>query len=316
MTDTALDRPDVIIFPPVIPLIRRWRSPACCNGWCRLAGSPGLEPPVRIGIGAIIALAGTGHDVGRTARADARAAPTSIRRGRPPRSSPTACSGTPAIRSMSAISVALCGIALIFASRLGAAADHSELACSCILPWSGARSAISSRNSATPTAATRRACRAISPATERLSDRHVRQGKIMIKSLFRISVSVGLLGDGLRHFHGHQAGFRAGAGACASQSARLRHHVLVRAVLPRLSDGRRELAWRAIRPSSAWSARSCSRSASPACCSAGTIASSRSWSRGALIVFAGMVLFVVIVYRTAGCCRPAIRAATIRSREE
>ena len=57
MTDTAFDRPDVVVFPLVIPLttlviacLLQWLMPL---GWIA-----GLEPPVRIGIGAIIALAG------------------------------------------------------------------------------------------------------------------------------------------------------------------------------------------------------------------------------------------------------------------
>lgn len=57
MSDTALDRPDIVVFPPVIPLatlvlawVLQWLVPL---GWIA-----GLEPPVRIGIGAIIALSG------------------------------------------------------------------------------------------------------------------------------------------------------------------------------------------------------------------------------------------------------------------
>ncbi len=57
MTDAAFDRPDVIVFPPLIPLttlvlacLLQWLVPL---GWIA-----GLEPPVRIGIGTIIALAG------------------------------------------------------------------------------------------------------------------------------------------------------------------------------------------------------------------------------------------------------------------
>lgn len=57
MTDTAFDRPDVVVFPPVIPLatlalacVLQWLSPL---GWIA-----GLEPSVRVGLGAIIALSG------------------------------------------------------------------------------------------------------------------------------------------------------------------------------------------------------------------------------------------------------------------
>jgi protein-S-isoprenylcysteine O-methyltransferase Ste14 len=57
MTDTAFDRPDVIVFPPVIPLatlaiacVLQWLAPL---GWIA-----GVGTPVRVGLGAIIALSG------------------------------------------------------------------------------------------------------------------------------------------------------------------------------------------------------------------------------------------------------------------
>src|ERR1700710_1613019 len=57
MTDTAFDRPDVIVFPPVIPLatlaiacVLQWLAPL---GWIA-----GVGTPVRVGVGAIIALSG------------------------------------------------------------------------------------------------------------------------------------------------------------------------------------------------------------------------------------------------------------------
>jgi protein-S-isoprenylcysteine O-methyltransferase Ste14 len=57
MTDAAFDRPDVIVFPPIIPLTTL--AIACLLQWLvPLGWIAGLEPSVRIGIGAIIALAG------------------------------------------------------------------------------------------------------------------------------------------------------------------------------------------------------------------------------------------------------------------
>src|SRR6476619_7057185 len=56
MTDTAFDRPD-IVFPPIIPLTTL--AVACVLQWLvPLGWIAGVEPPVRIGIGAVIALAG------------------------------------------------------------------------------------------------------------------------------------------------------------------------------------------------------------------------------------------------------------------
>ena len=57
MTEISLDRPDVIVFPPIIPLATLALS--CVPQWLAPIGLiAGLDAPVRIGIGAIIALAG------------------------------------------------------------------------------------------------------------------------------------------------------------------------------------------------------------------------------------------------------------------
>jgi protein-S-isoprenylcysteine O-methyltransferase Ste14 len=57
MTDTAHDRPDIVVFPPVIPLATL--AMACIQQWLMPLGwIAGLEPSVRIGIGAVIALSG------------------------------------------------------------------------------------------------------------------------------------------------------------------------------------------------------------------------------------------------------------------
>ena len=57
MSDTALDRPDIAVFPPVIPLTTL--ALACLLQWLMPLGwIASLEPPVRIGIGVIIALSG------------------------------------------------------------------------------------------------------------------------------------------------------------------------------------------------------------------------------------------------------------------
>lgn len=57
MTDAALDRPDIVVFPPVIPLVTL--ALACVLQWFAPLGLiAGLETPVRVGIGAVIALSG------------------------------------------------------------------------------------------------------------------------------------------------------------------------------------------------------------------------------------------------------------------
>jgi protein-S-isoprenylcysteine O-methyltransferase Ste14 len=112
MTDTAFDRPDVVVFPPVIPLttlviacLLQWLMPL---GWIA-----GLEPPVRIGIGAIIALAGL-----VTTSAGRRALIKGGTNVNP--SLPTTRLVTDGVFGHTrnplyvGISVALCGIALIF----------------------------------------------------------------------------------------------------------------------------------------------------------------------------------------------------------
>jgi len=57
MSDTSLDHPDIVVFPPVIPLATL--AIACVLQWLLPLGwIAGLEPSVRIGIGAVIALSG------------------------------------------------------------------------------------------------------------------------------------------------------------------------------------------------------------------------------------------------------------------
>lgn len=57
MTDTALDHPNLVVFPPVIPLATL--VIACVLQWLMPLGLiAGLGAPVRVGIGAIIALSG------------------------------------------------------------------------------------------------------------------------------------------------------------------------------------------------------------------------------------------------------------------
>jgi len=50
MTDSSLDRANFIIFPPVIPYPRS-RSPAYCNGWCRLEVVANIDQGLRTGLG-------------------------------------------------------------------------------------------------------------------------------------------------------------------------------------------------------------------------------------------------------------------------
>jgi protein-S-isoprenylcysteine O-methyltransferase Ste14 len=112
MTDTAFDRPDVIVFPPIIPLTTL--AVACVLQWLvPLGWIAGVEPPVRIGIGAVIALAGL-----VTTSAGRRAL---IRGGTNVNPSlPTTRLVTDGVFGHTrnplyvGISVALCGIALIF----------------------------------------------------------------------------------------------------------------------------------------------------------------------------------------------------------
>lgn len=112
MTDASFDRPAVAVFPPVIPLatlaiacVLQWLAPL---GWIA-----GLEPSVRIGIGAIIALSGL-----LTTSAGRRALIKSGTNVSP--SQPTTQLVTDGVFGHTrnplyvGVSVALCGVALIF----------------------------------------------------------------------------------------------------------------------------------------------------------------------------------------------------------
>jgi protein-S-isoprenylcysteine O-methyltransferase Ste14 len=57
MSDATFDRPDVLVFPPLIPLATL--ALGCALQWfAPLGWIASLDPPVRVGIGLIIALAG------------------------------------------------------------------------------------------------------------------------------------------------------------------------------------------------------------------------------------------------------------------
>ena len=112
MTDAAFDRPDVIVFPPVIPLatlvlacVLQWLAPL---GWIA-----DLDTPVRVGMGLVIALAGL-----VTTSAGRRALVKSGTNVNP--SQPTTTLVTDGVYGHTrnplyvGVSVALCGIALIF----------------------------------------------------------------------------------------------------------------------------------------------------------------------------------------------------------
>ena len=112
MTDTAFDRPDVVVFPPVIPLatlllacVLQWLAPL---GWIA-----DLDTPVRIGLGLVIALAGL-----VTTSAGRRALVKNGTNVNP--SLPTTTLVTDGMYGHTrnplyvGVSVALCGIALIF----------------------------------------------------------------------------------------------------------------------------------------------------------------------------------------------------------
>jgi protein-S-isoprenylcysteine O-methyltransferase Ste14 len=112
MTDAAFDRPDVAVFPPVIPLatlllacVLQWLVPL---GWIA-----DLDTPVRVGIGLVIALAGL-----VTTSAGRRALVKSGTNVNP--SQPTTTLVTDGVFGHTrnplyvGVSIALCGLALIF----------------------------------------------------------------------------------------------------------------------------------------------------------------------------------------------------------
>jgi protein-S-isoprenylcysteine O-methyltransferase Ste14 len=112
MINTASDHPDVVVFPPLIPLatlvlafVLQWLIPL---GWIA-----GLEPSVRIGIGAVIVLLGL-----ITTSAGRRALIKSGTNVSP--SQPTTRLVTDGVFGRTrnplyvGVSVALCGLALLF----------------------------------------------------------------------------------------------------------------------------------------------------------------------------------------------------------
>ena len=112
MTNATIDRPNIIVFPPVIPLTTL--AIACLLQWLvPLGWIAGLEPSVRIGIGAVIVLAGL-----VTTSAGRRALIKGGTNVNP--SLPTTQLVTDGVFGYTRnplyveISVALCGIALIF----------------------------------------------------------------------------------------------------------------------------------------------------------------------------------------------------------
>jgi protein-S-isoprenylcysteine O-methyltransferase Ste14 len=112
MTDTAFDRPDVIVFPPVIPLATL--ALACVLQWLAPLGLiAGLAFSVRIGIGLMVTCAGL-----LTTSAGRRALIKSGTNVNP--SQPTTTLVTDGVFGHTrnplyvGVSVALCGIALIF----------------------------------------------------------------------------------------------------------------------------------------------------------------------------------------------------------
>lgn len=112
MTNATLDRPDVIVFPPLIPLATLLL--ACLLQWLvPLGWIAGLEPPVRIAVGAFIAAAGLATAVsGRRALVKGG---TNVNPSQPATALITGgvfhYTRNPLYVG---VSVALCGIALIF----------------------------------------------------------------------------------------------------------------------------------------------------------------------------------------------------------
>jgi protein-S-isoprenylcysteine O-methyltransferase Ste14 len=112
MSDTAFDRPDVVIFPPLIPLATL--AVACALQWLAPLGVvAGLATPVRIGIGLIVAFAGL-----LTTSAGRRALIKHGTNVNP--SQPTTVLVTNGVFGRTrnplyvGVSVALCGLALLF----------------------------------------------------------------------------------------------------------------------------------------------------------------------------------------------------------
>ena len=113
MTDTIVDRPDVIVFPPLIPLLTL--ALACALQWLEPLGLiAAFDRGWRFGLGAIIVIAGL-----LTTSAGRRAL---LRHGTNVNpSQPTTALVTEGVFSRTrnplyvGVSVALCGIALIFA---------------------------------------------------------------------------------------------------------------------------------------------------------------------------------------------------------
>jgi protein-S-isoprenylcysteine O-methyltransferase Ste14 len=112
MSDITLDRPDVMVFPPVIPLATL--TLACVLQWLAPLGFvAGVATPVRIGIGLIIAGAGL-----LTTSAGRRALIKHGTNVNP--SQPTTVLVTDGIFGRTrnplyvGVSVALCGLALLF----------------------------------------------------------------------------------------------------------------------------------------------------------------------------------------------------------
>jgi protein-S-isoprenylcysteine O-methyltransferase Ste14 len=113
MTDATFDRPEVIVFPPLIPLATL--IAACALQWIAPLGwIAGLYSPVRIGIGLLVIIAGL-----TTTGAGRRALMKSGTAVNP--SQPTTTLVTDGIFAHTRNplylggSVALCGIALVFA---------------------------------------------------------------------------------------------------------------------------------------------------------------------------------------------------------
>ena len=157
MTDAALDRPDVAVFPPVIPLATLLL--ACVLQWL----VPLDRSPISIrrcgSDRACHCPRGAGHDVSWKTRAGQKG-PTSIRRSRPHRSVTDGVFGHTRNPLYVGVSIALCGCADFHLDWM-----LLLIIPSCIFLHFAVvkrESVYLSRNSATPIVATRRAYPAIS----------------------------------------------------------------------------------------------------------------------------------------------------------
>jgi protein-S-isoprenylcysteine O-methyltransferase Ste14 len=113
MTDATFDRPDIMVFPPLIPLVTL--AIACMLQWAAPLGwIASLDPPLRIGTGLFVVLAGL-----MITSSGRRALMKSGTNVNPSQPTTTLVTDGVFARTRNPLyvggSIALCGIALVFA---------------------------------------------------------------------------------------------------------------------------------------------------------------------------------------------------------